>query len=131
MANVENILKVADAIEKHSIADLGFNMGEVVDQSDEWTKDLSGHDCGTVACIAGWAISIEHGLANGREALNFYLDEPFGLASAGAFLGLEPETWQTLFLGVGAPASLDAIEPDQAVRTLRSLAATGKVDWTA
>jgi hypothetical protein len=48
------LLYVADAIEKHTVPDLGFNMGAFM-SSDHLEVDLSGHDCGTTACIAGWA----------------------------------------------------------------------------
>ena len=57
--NKENILKVADAIEQHSIPDLGFNMSIWVGIGSLY-EDKSGHKCGTVGCIAGWATTVKN-----------------------------------------------------------------------
>jgi len=53
--NRENILRVADAIEQHSIPDLGFNMNQMLGEAAPHNPDQTGRSCGTVACIAGWA----------------------------------------------------------------------------
>ena len=50
--NKERILEVADTIRNNSIDGLGFNMRNYF--SDNY-QDQSGHNCGTVACIAGYA----------------------------------------------------------------------------
>jgi hypothetical protein len=120
--NVENILKVADAIEQHSIPDLGFNM--------LWLKsevggdaDRSGHNCGTVACVAGWTIAL-------------FGSRGDGFMEAGQHLGLPRSKYRPLFYpGTG----LDEDEADthpawgatpaQAASCLRHLAETGEVDW--
>lgn len=128
--NIENILKVADAIEKHEVPGLGFNMGEVVCEADGFNPDFSGAGCGTVACIAGWAIALESGAEDGDQALNTYMDTGAGIASAADWLGLPFSKSDRLFFARGADASLRDIKPEQAVAVLRHLAATGKVDWT-
>lgn len=134
--NVENILKVADAIENRQIAWLGFNMRSwyAHKQDDEFGvpyKDNSGHNCGTVACIAGWASAVELGAEafskiitdtreDGRMLIGLNL-----LTSPEEYLGLSDGQRTSLFHGAHGDTS-----SDQAVRTLRHLAATGKVDWT-
>ena len=126
--NVERINAVADAIEQHSVPGLGFNMNYfraefVADM--EPTADKTGQECGTVACIAGWAHTI------GKTEDTF--------SAAAEWLGLDPwfgpiGTSEQLFLASNAPDEpqykLDQTTAAQAVRTLRHLAATGKVDWT-
>lgn len=115
MVNAENILKVADAIEQHSIPDLGFNMGVVHGNANPGLRDLSGHNCGTVACIAGWTHQV---FKTGGHTIS----------PAGYVLGLNEQESEALFLPEGWAD--DEIGPQQAVRTLRHLAATGEVDWT-
>ena len=113
--NVENILKVADAIEQHSIPDLGFNMAEWHSKAYEDAPDRSGHDCGTVACIGGWTEAV---LNNGKEFPSW--------EDVGACLGLGAIDSEQLFFGNGCNTRTTLA---QAVRTLRHLAATGKVNW--
>lgn len=134
--NVENILKVADAIEKHEIAWLGFNMRSwYADRDDGFTgfeyDDLSGHKCGTVACIAGWATAVEVGelvlikeLENSRLEGRKLTSIPL-VSEPEDFLGLDNHQAGQLFHG----ARVDTTAA-HAVRALRHLAATGKVDWT-
>jgi len=124
--NVENILKVADAIEQHRIAGLGFHMNYLVSSTrGALIEDKLGiKDCGTVMCIAGWASAI-----SGRK------DNP-AFYHARDFLGIDPKTSRHLFYAANHPDSevgegpLDDITATQAVAVLRHLAATGEVDWT-
>jgi hypothetical protein len=130
--NVENILKVADAIEQHSVPGLGFNMGWLTLSNQtmalEGVDKLRVADCGTVACIAGWASTL-------TDPLN-----PPSFGTAADFLEIDGLQRSHLFYATNHPEAsgdaedsgpLDEIEPDQAVRTLRNFAATGQVDWTA
>ncbi len=117
--NVENILKVADAIEQHSIPDLGFNMRRWRDRAGASSPDLSGHGCGTVACIGGTA-----------EAM-------FPKKLAEDALGLTHEQSKALFFAVDGTGNrvisdeeFGSITPSQAAAVLRHLAATGEVDWS-
>lgn len=134
--NVENVLKVADAIEQHSIPDLGFNMLDYVHEVDpnngydvKYYGDRSGHSCGTVACIAGWARRIRTGQPLAPEA--GYL---FDWRTEARWLGLSPRVGGSgalLFLGDDdTNERLDKVTTAEAVAVLRHLAKTGKVDWT-
>lgn len=138
MVNAQNILKVADAIEKHSIPHLGFNMAQFVCEAAPSIIDHTGHGCGTVACIAGWTNVIGKGLT--EHDTHLMSDESF----AADFLGIEfmrddygDTVSDQLFYARSHPDYAEAgsfiwpqITADQAVRTLRHLAATGNVDWT-
>lgn len=123
--NIGNILKVADAIEHASVPDVGFNMMGWVTEADEDTPDRSGKNCGTVACVAGWATIIAVGKEN--------VSQPWVVGAA--FLGLDTEAANNLFVpnyDTDSPrhAMTHATAID-AVRVLRILAITGKVDWEA
>jgi len=120
--NVENILKVADAIEQHSIPELGFNMGEWVGDANVNQPDMSGHNCGTVACIAGWTCAVL------TDDINKVYDLDY--RELGALLGINYDQAKSLFIPSYAGVRLSLIGQDQAIRTLRNLAITGNVDWT-
>jgi len=129
--NAQNILKVADAIEGKSIPGLGFFMDYLTySGSSAAHLDMIGTpNCGTVACIAGWASHIM-----GQA------DRP-SFSGAQEFFGITEVQREELFYARNHPlteddgegwvhAPLDQISGEQAVRTLRHLAATGVVDWT-
>ena len=109
--NVENILKVADAIEQHSIPDLGFNMRRWRFRFRNGINDKSGHHCKTCACIGGWTEALFPGVAAHKS------------------LGLLSLKVHALFYPDAAPRAYDAT-PSQAAAVLRHLAATGEVDWS-
>ncbi|MDB5531558.1 MAG: hypothetical protein JWR51_4661 [Devosia sp.] len=122
--NKENILKVADAIEQHSIPDLGFNMHNWTYAADSVVTDHSGHNCRTVACIAGWAARV----ATGHMIRDSYSEEV-----AAEFFGMDGENDDPAALF--SPRNIDSdlwrsIDQQQAVLTLRHLAETGEVDWS-
>jgi hypothetical protein len=97
----------------------------------EYSVDNSGHDCGTVACIAGHAVLIDHNV-NAEptyEEAQKLMNTAF-LGEARQILGLDYDTAYELFFAREAPISRHRIKSDQAVRTLRHLAETGEVDWT-
>ena len=121
--NSENLLRVADAIEKHEIAWLGFNMVEYAD--DEGHFDRSGHNCGTTACIAGWSVAVQNNISTAAELLS-YKDI---LSAAQHFLGLSRVESNTLFMGYYAPR--DVTPPQDAVRTLRYAAKHHVINWYA
>ena len=134
--NTERILAIADMIEQHTIPWLGFNMGpffvpaaERDDEGYHEAPDRSGHNCGTVACIAGHAIVLKNNIMNEPKRTE-ELGSDF-LSEAAAYLGLDyPGNAQELFFAEGSGQYRDNIGAEQAVRTLRHLAATGTVDWT-
>lgn len=106
--NKDNILAVADAIEKHSIPELGFNMRY---WRETKKADKYGTRCGTVACIGGWAETV---------LKTDDIIEAFGMEDAQYFELCLPGTF----------TSRGTITPTQAVRVLRHLAETGIVDWS-
>lgn len=119
--NKDNILKVADAIEQHSIPGLGFNMRKYFCPTDvDHNPDLSGHTCGTTACIAGWAIAVR----DGGNPTDF--NGPW-LYDAAEFMGLWKDEQATKDLML---ETNNTITPAHAVAVLRHLAETGEVDWS-
>jgi len=118
--NVENILRVADAIEQHSIPDLGFNMARWYGDGE---FDRSGHECETVACIGGWAM---HLLSDRNVGAHDFDD----VDHAARLLGINRATSTDLFYALGCLTSFDEITPSHAVAVLRHLAKTGEVDWS-
>lgn len=119
--NREMILKVADAIETAGAPEaqpaLGFNMGDWISNQ---LIDNSGHDCGTTACIAGWAVSV-----SGRDVANYNGEIR---SDAEHILGLDYDTAEELFVNYPIFSSPS---PSQAAEVLRRLAETGVVDWSA
>jgi len=113
--NKENILAVADAIETHSVPDLGFNMGGYFFEGE----DADDGKCGTVACIAGWTCKVLGEPSNEYE---------HGW-TAGDHLGLDHEQRTLLFTPRGWLGSPEIFKARHAVRVLRHLAETGEVDW--
>ena len=120
--NVENILKVADAIEIRAVPGLGFNMSSFY---ADGLPDMSAHYCGTTACIAGWAVAIMKGDASGA----------WGTPDSviGNWLGIDSSRTDQLFYALDHEApefAFERVTPKQAVSVLRHLAATGEVDWS-
>lgn len=125
---VENILRVADAIERHEISWLGFNMrffqADTHNPESLGIEDKSGHSCGTVACIAGWTNAVRTGARTSGNEI-----EP---EDEGDWLGLSELDWDALFYPKNMKMDSWAdITQQQAVITLRHLAKTGDVDWSA
>lgn len=121
--NVENVNRVADAIEGHEFARLGFNMNDFVAKA-EWVEggDRSGHNCGTVACIAGWSLAV-------RQGRSVRVWGSGAWVKASGFLGMDYNASYRLFLPSGLPVSYSDVSPAVAVEVLRHLAKTGKIDW--
>jgi hypothetical protein len=139
--NKQNILAVADAIEHATLAKeigLGFNMSAYAsaDSANEYNRLNTEHTCGTVACIAGWAVTMFEKDGTPREvaldprALVQLDDTAIGVVSehAAAALGLSSSIASQLF-APDITGSYDDIEPERAVETLRHMAETGFVDW--
>lgn len=114
--NVANVLRVADAIERCEIAGLGFNMLDVYQRAGS-NPDLSGHDCKTTACIAGWTNAV---LRPGSYDGDHYATSD----EAADLLGLDLDQAEQLFFGA---ALILYNSTPQAVRTLRHLAATAMI----
>jgi len=93
MANVENLKKLRDQLSR--LPDEKFNMGPII----------SHHECGTVACIAGWASLLNGGPDDGR-ALGF----------ASRWLGLTSDEAHALFLGDWHPSGGFGLTRDEITR---------------
>lgn len=119
MVNKANVLRVADAIEKGELVKrgIGFNMAAWNNDAEiHGLRDLSGHRCGTVACIGGHAaILFPEGHPN--ETLGLSLSEGKELFYAWSY-----REWYDV--------KLRNITIRHAVAVLRHLAETGEVDWS-
>jgi len=128
--NREMILRVADAIEAaakpEAKPEIGFNMGSFY-SDDAYEEDRTGHACGTTACIAGWAMSLEGVPLKSIEVMPFETAVRLGAE----VLGIDDlEIAGELFSTSDPRLDLDRITPSQAVSVLRHLAGTGDVDWS-
>jgi hypothetical protein len=127
--NKEAILRVADAIENAELAKdgIGFNMASFyigLETNGARLEDKSGHNCGTIGCIAGWTCILNG--ASKRDMKNPMFNCDY---IARDLLGLDFATADTLFYADTSPYELEDIPSAQAVRTLRHLAETGEVSW--
>jgi hypothetical protein len=120
--NKERILKLADIIEKQPHT--------TPQQPDGFTMSNWTHDCGTPACICGWA---NHEL-NKETSSDIWLGDD---RVAAEWLGLDIDTAGSLFepsrerdSNPWATDWWDEITPAHAAAVLRNLAETGKVDWS-
>lgn len=124
--NTNRILKLADLIEAGDDK-LGFNM-ETYGSASGAYEDRSGHNCGTVACIGGWAVAAFGAYGKGEDVSLSRVIHTYDVPeSARNLLGLEADTAARLFLAGGISSS--DVTPAVAARCLRNLAETGEVDW--
>ena len=109
--NKANILKLADHIE---------NL-----KPEEYDQSVFAHDCGAPACIAGHAVFLAESWDQVSEDEE---SEHLTPCLASCWLGLQMPEAHELF--DSDPVHLDKTPTTQdAARTLRHLAETGKVDW--
>lgn len=149
--NVPNILKVRAAILSNTQAfDMNdfINSDHVEQEAYDEDKELTGHDivdqlfrepdCGTTACIAGWATTLAH-----HESPEAYpvpsAMQPWFFSRQGAdYLGLDLGSALELFYAAKwnddgdtlTQWSLAKITAEEAAETLQRLADTGEVDWS-
>jgi hypothetical protein len=113
--NRKHLLHLANAIEADNTTingePLAFNMSVYFNSHS--------FECGTAACIAGWARAIWGIRAAGTT-----------FRAAADVLKLTDEEADNLFLAYGMP-HLSEITAEHAVRTLRHAAETGVIDWIA
>lgn len=124
-----NLYRVAKRIENIQKRNVGFNMGPIYLNSGRVYSDQSGHECGTVACIAGHAY-LEAG--HTRAQLKRALDAGDSVWDAARdFLGLTPHQAQLLFAPplAAREVGLENIPQSAAVETLRRAARTHEIDW--
>ena len=117
--NKENILALAEVMEGLRYRDWRNQEGEYVQHGFNMT--MYRFDCGTPACVAGYAAS----LSDDPECQLMDVFE-----TAQAYLGLDRETAVDLFFGDGDTIDeLNYLQPQDAADTLRKLAETGEVSW--
>jgi hypothetical protein len=138
--NRERILMVADAMEKGTIKDLGFNMAAwIADPANLWGGiDHSGRDCGTTCCGAGWTLHValnavepatsEYWLIMKAKALmEIESDTVFELARR--WLGISSFSAERLFTYSPMGVPLSSVSLETAVLVWRNFADTGLVNW--
>lgn len=112
----ERILDLADIIENDRLPLVQFNMNHWAINNPELHPV-----CGTTACIAGYAVIAAYG---NLDTKLFNLKTGCSISSEAArILGLDPFQAHSLF-----NTHYHATK-EQAVKTLRKLAATGRVSW--
>lgn len=119
--NKERILELADHLERlmdpATETEAGFSMS-IWDSEGEDLRgqypDHSGHDCGTLCCIAGWTERL-------WPEPDDYAGDILGLSRAMSYDLFEPrESYPDPYTST----------PRRAAAVLRHLAATGEVDWS-
>lgn len=127
--NRERLLRVADAIEKHEIEWLGFNMQTFGGADD---LDRSEHNCETVACIGGWAEALRRREAGEPLTARTFASRDWSVRDkAQDWLELTDGDAKKLFaLGSHDFDLVEHVTPVQAVTVLRHAAKTGEIDWS-
>lgn len=100
---------------------VGFNMYDWKTPTRGLVQDRV-DSCGTVACIAGWAVAIADPTCF-RDGTNSEI-----VARAEQLLDLRSQS-QKLFMGYGSLTPRQNITADEAADTIDRLIVTGKVQW--
>ncbi len=113
--NIENMKKLVGQLER--LPDEKFDMSELITH----------RECGTVACIAGWASLLNGGpkrLRESRRGKNNYTAWNF----AAKFLGIDPDGKETqdLFYGHWSHKPLFAVTRTEATAELKRLIAAAE-----
>lgn len=121
--NKKNIKKLINRLRymKRTTAkpQVGFNMSTYIERGG--CPDKSGHDCGTVACLAGHATLL-------AGETNYNKIDAYAYDTGKTYLGLTEAQADALFLPDTAPWA--AITLDHAIGTLEHLLEAGEVTWT-
>lgn len=124
--NNANMLKLADFIETLNPKRLQMEGWAMQDDDDIDAKALDPLKCGSIGCIAGWAVFL---LAN-REAIDLRIARqkdqhvPAIEFEAAALLGLNESESRALFYGHTYGASWEA-KPPSVAKTLRRIVEKG------
>lgn len=127
-----NVLRLARAVERGDMVarGIGFNMEQWVARTNKRTRPDHVDSCGTVACLAGWAYCLAHPETDKKKLHEVFNTDSQEISNtAREFLGLG--TWQASDLF--APyviGNWSKITAAQAVKVLRHLAETCRVDWS-
>jgi hypothetical protein len=136
--NQPRILYLAHVLENGLAAKigLGFNMADFWEPHahDRHLSDKTGHNCGTVACIAGHAVFLAGKATVGK--LRGELGVP---DEAAKWLGLDAGVFKEanqLFYGWNQTGTgiysvkMEKVTPADAAKVLRNLVETGEVNWS-
>lgn len=123
--NVERITQLRDFLQ--ALPDEKFNMSSLFKPADvETYRELAPttatefvHQCGTAACIAGWAITLFDPFAQLPAANSGLAEELLDLTSDEGFELFVPEGYH----------NADRFSRTAAIATLTNLLATGEVNW--
>lgn len=130
--NKQNVMRVADAIERAELApEFGFNMNYVEATRGAFAQDMTGRECGSVGCIAGWCAKLADNDDDDykkRGSILTYCSDQSVFNRAQEWLDLSDAQAGPLF-GPETLEDWDNITTAQAVATLRHLAETGDVVW--
>jgi hypothetical protein len=132
--NKERLQQVRDAIASVEDGDLlGFNMSQFMSEANDYElEDKTGHSCGTVACIAGWAATLAY-----KGPVN---NDGYTKVIASQWLDLnEEESYRLFYAGIGKwkedfddcedGLMLDEITKDDALVILDHAILTGEIKW--
>lgn len=117
------LLALADAIEAAELAKegIGFNMRWYYSTGNARVKDQTGHRCGTVACIAGWASLLDDEHITDVGAIR---------RRAQDILELDDDEASCLFTGAFSDnCELQTITTKCVVAAIRDFANTGVITW--
>lgn len=106
---------------------VGFSMNTYCSDPEALVVDMTGHNCGTVACVAGHAylLEMQNDITRAKAA---DCDEIEDVAAT--FLGIEGDDAAHLFYDLPVEIDLQQVAPEMAIETLTRLAETGRVEWT-
>lgn len=125
--NKDRLRRVADAIEKAELASkgIGFNMFRYISRAgDGLSIDQTGRDCGTVACIAGWAAIL-------NDPTNIRESSILVPGRAQEWLELSDDEAEMLFVRAENVLPLTSVSTAHAVTVLRHAADTGEISIRA
>lgn len=118
--NVENINRMIAAIEAQA---------KPIHMSNFILKNASENECGTTACLAGWANLLRLGaVGNGHNE-----DDDAQLGDAGkaaTWMGISEGQAHSLFFNYDADRLADEHRKDAAIKLLTKLRDTGRAYWS-
>lgn len=143
--NAERILALADHIA--NLDERYFTMDDWINRDPRFYRKRSSYfglpsdnreaaaECGAVACIAGWAVLIFAAAADEDIGVNIATEAQrlLGLDDDQATALFTPLEWDQIYERQDQPevlsCSCQTVTTHDAARTLRELAATGRVHW--
>lgn len=115
---VQSLIKVLGMLERGEIATYDFGKHEMISMG-RWITQAADDECGTVACICGWAYTISKGRAFPEVTLG-------GIKTTKALMCRIDKPTSRLF---GIQQLLPEVTAPQAAMALRSYLTTGEARW--